>query len=554
VTVRNLEGFYVQFSDQLNQSANAKLHALSNRLLQEIQAQRAPQGLTDLYPGYVNLFVEFDAQQTTRETVKAWVRSKLEHPESEQTTAQQADLEPREVQVRVRYDGEDLEWIATQTGLSVTEVIATHSGQAYRVFAVGFVPGYPFLGVLPEALRLPRRPTPRKRVPAHTVAMAVSQTGIYVLPTPGGWHLLGTALEAIYDPTRDKPFLLEPGDQVRFVPSDGPTPAEPSVLELLPSVPQRPVLRVERPGLLDLMVDQGRFMGGRYGMARSGPMDAKSARLANAMLGNPNDAALLELTLTGPTLSVLEDAMIGLAGYGMQAFVNDRAVPTLESCAVRRGDHISFKPGPHGTRMYLAINGGFESRSFMGSRSTDLTGRIGRALKSADLLGRNPSTDPETGPSSKPRAGYSVKNFASPQATQTVIRLQPGPQATHEALTAFTSGEFTVTSPDRMGVQLEGPKIPGGELISEATPMGGVQVTTNGNPILLLNDRGRIGGYAKPAVIDPRDLPLVAQLRPGQTVRFQVDFSGDLHEWQERWTLDATDSNDGKLHKQTSSS
>ena len=132
-----------------------------------------------------------------------------------------------------------------------------------------------------------------------------------------------------------------------------------------------------------------------------------------------------------------------------------------------------------------------------------------------------------------------MRGFTLPEQIggQTVIRLQPGPQATLEALTALGSGEFRVASPDRMGVQLEGPKIPGGELISEATPMGGVQVTPSGNPILLLNDRGRIGGYSKPAVIDPRDLHLVAQLRPATKVRFRVDLNDPLG-WYKRWRLE----------------
>jgi KipI family sensor histidine kinase inhibitor len=521
--IYRLEGFYIRFAEQLDIEANQKLQALSNRLL-----EHPLPGVTDVFPAYVNLYVEFDANQVARETVKTWVRSNL------------ADLKMgleinantgREVEVRVRYDGEDLEWIAAQTGLSVEDVIITHSSPSYWVFAVGFVPGQPFLGVLPEILRLPRRPTPRKRVEAHTVAMAIAQTGIYVLPTPGGWHLLGTALEATYDPRREKPFLLEPGDRVKFVPSDGPTPPEPAALEMLPLEPANPVFRVDRPGVLDLIVDAGRFMGGRYGMARSGPMDARSARLANAVVGNPHGAPLLELTLTGPKLTVLSDAVLGLAGFGMNAFVNFSAVPNLESFAVHAGDQVSFKPNPNGARSYLAIAGGFESRAFMDSRSTDLTGRIGRALQKGDLLGTNQS--------SKPRVGYSVRGFKLPEQTggQTVIRLQPGPQATLEALTALGSGEFTVTSPDRMGVQLEGPKIPGGELISEATPMGGVQVTPSGNPILLLNDRGRIGGYSKPAVIDPRDLHLVAQLRPAAKVRFRVDLS-DLLGWHERWRLE----------------
>jgi allophanate hydrolase subunit 2 len=245
------------------------------------------------------------------------------------------------------------------------------------------------------------------------------------------------------------------------------------------------------------------------------------------VVGNPHGAPLLELTLTGPKLTVLNDAVLGLAGFGMSAFVNFSAVPNLESFAVHAGDQISFKPNPNGARSYLAIAGGFESRAFMDSRSTDLTGRIGRALQKGDLLGANKI--------SKPRVGYSIRGFELPE--QTVIRLQPGPQATLEALIALGSGEFTVTSPDRMGVQLEGPKIPGGELISEATPMGGVQVTPSGNPILLLNDRGRIGGYSKPAVIDPRDLYLVAQLRPAAKVRFRVDLRDPLG-WHERWRLD----------------
>ena len=304
-------------------------------------------------------------------------------------------------------------------------------------------------------------------------------------------------------------------------------------LEMLPPEPVHPVFRVDRPGLLDLLVDDGRFMGGRYGMARSGPMDARSARLANALVGN-SDAPLLELTLTGPKLTVLNAAVLGFAGFGMKAFVNDQAAANLESFAVKAGDRLSFQPESNGARAYLAISGGFESRGFMGSHSTDLTGRIGRALQKGDLLGANPGR--------KPRVGYSVRGFHLPELIdgQMVIRLQPGPQATLEALTALGSGEFTVTSPDRMGVQLEGPKVPGGELVSEATPMGGVQITTSGNPILLLNDRGRIGGYAKPAVVDPRDLHVVAQLRPGTKVRFRVDLRGDPLEWKKRWTLPAT--------------
>ncbi len=503
-----LEGLYVQFSTQLDPHANARLHGLCDRLLSD-----PLEGLTDIYPGYINLYLEFDAAKVERSRVRAWVLKHLK------------DLQPkpggRDVEVPVRYDGEDLPWIAQQTGLSIEEVIRLHSEREYRVYTVGFVPGQPMLGTLDPKLYLPRRSTPRKRVPPNTVAMAVSQVCIYTLPTPGGWHWLGMCLEPVYDPHRAKPFLLEAGESVRFVPSQGPTPPEATALETLPAVPRLPVFRVEEPGLLDLVVDSGRFMAARFGMARSGPMDERSAQIASSVVGNSLNDPLLELTLKGPVLSVLRDCVIGFAGFGMTCLVNGHPISSAQSVFVEAGQRISFKSTSSGVRGYLAVAGGLETEAFMGSRSADLQGLIGRALKAGDVLGLLGEH--------KVLPGFSARVSQLPETIS--IRLQAGPQATKEALEALGSGVFTVTSPNRMGVQLEGPKVPGGELVSEASPMGGVQITIDGNPILLLNDRGRIGGYAKPAVVDPRDLPLVAQLRPGQKIRFIPPQSGNTEHW-----------------------
>jgi biotin-dependent carboxylase-like uncharacterized protein len=350
----------------------------------------------------------------------------------------------------------------------------------------------------------------------------VGQTGIYPLSTPGGWHILGSALTAVYDPHREKPFLLEPGDNARFVPSDGETPPEANVLEMLPIAPQHPVLQVEKAGLLDLIVDQGRALAGHYGMARSGAMDERSASAANALVGNTANTAVLEMTLKGATFRVLQDVVLGFAGFGMRPMLNGNPASVFESFAVKTGDQLEFVPTATGVRGYLAVPGGFESLSFMDSKSTDLVGKIGRALQAGETLGIN-------NPSSKNRAGYRVAFSSLPE--NVTVRLQAGPQATPEALAALCSAEFTVSSPDRMGVRLEGVKVPGGELTSEATPMGGVQITIDGDPILLLNDRGRIGGYAKPAVVDPRDLGLVAQLRPGQKLRFKLVGGTDVGQW-----------------------
>ena len=130
-----------------------------------------------------------------------------------------------------------------------------------------------------------RHPTPRSVVPAHSVAMTGLQTGIYPVAGPGGWQLLGHALRAVYDPWREQPFLIAPGDTVRLEPEEGEVPPEPAARPLLPVAPERPALRVDEAGLLDLVVDGGRHMAGRFGMAQSGPADARAARLANGLVG-----------------------------------------------------------------------------------------------------------------------------------------------------------------------------------------------------------------------------------------------------------------------------
>lgn len=496
-----LTGFYLSFAEQLDLEASAKMLALARALL----AHPLP-GVTDVVPGYVKLYIEYDAERLSRMQVERWVRRHLQTLPDRPVG--------KEVEIPVRYDGPDLAWVAEQTDLSADEVIRLHSQAAYRVFATGFTPGFPFLGPLPERLWLPRRGRPRALVPAHSVAIAGNQSGIYPLPSPGGWHLIGTALIQVYNPHREPVFLLEAGDRVRFVPSEGPTPELPPLQPLLPDAPQYPVLRVEEPGLLDLVMDGGRRLAGRLGLAASGALDWRLASLANRLVGNPPDAPLLELTLKGPVLSVLRPTLGVFVGYGMLPWVNGIPVQVAQTFALRKGDKLEFKPTSEGLRGYLALAGGLESARFWGSASTDHRGLIGQPLQAGDLLG---VVEPRGA-----RAGFGP---GLPPLGQRRVRLLPGPQYSPEALRALCSGVYELASGDRMGLRLAGPQVPGGELISEATPLGAVQITTEGQPIVLLNDRGRIGGYAKPALVHPADLPWLAQLRPGQTVRFVAAFA-----------------------------
>lgn len=500
-------GIYLRFAGGLEE-ANRKALALAKALLED-----PPEGLLDAVPAYTSLYLEFKGPLLGP---GAEARLRRHIARLEERLRVDGAAEEKEVEIPVLYDGEDLEEVALEAGLSPEEVIRLHTVPLYRVYALGFTPGFPFMGEVHPRLRLCRKPQPRPRVPAHSVAIAGFQTGIYPLSSPGGWRLLGRALVAVYDPHRgassEGPFLLKPGDRVRFRIAQGIPPPEPEPLGLLPEAPRRPVLKVEEPGFLSLLVDEGRFLSGHLGLSRSGPLDGRSARRANALVGNPPGAPLLELTLLGPVLSALEDVVLGFAGYGMAPLLEGEALSPGQSFLLRKGKTLRFRPLERGVRGYLAVAGGLEARRFLGSASPDLRGRIGRPLRAGDVLGVESPR--------RVRPGYTL---FQPPLPPFRIRLLQGPQPSREALRALTSFPFTLVQGDRVGLRLSGLPVPGGEGVSEATPLGGIQVPPGGEPIVLMNDKGSLGGYAKPALVHPEDLWLLAQMRVGEKVTFVLD-------------------------------
>jgi KipI family sensor histidine kinase inhibitor len=486
---------YVRYSTTLDAHANAALHAFARRLL-----AAPPHGVRDIYPGLGTIYVEWEDARISAGAVEQWLRDVFAQPADDR-------FPPRRIEIPTRYDGEDIDVVAAATARSRDEVAAAHSARTYRVFAVGAAPGQPFLGVNDEAIRLPRRGTPRVVVPAHSVAIAGQSTTVYPVAMPGGWHVIGRAAVASYDPRRAEPFLLRPGDEVRFAPGDHEpvTPLEP--LDLFGGGRAGHGLRVDHAGPLDLVLDAGRFNQAHLGMAQSGPIDASAARLANALVGNPPGAALLETTLGGPTLTALAPVVVAITGAGAALEINGHLVAG-SPVPVRGGATIRVRGRDAGARGYLAIAGGIASSAFLGSASVDLRGGVGRPLRAGDVL--EPARDP----------GVPRRWESAPAAPRGPIRLLAGPQHTPEATRALSAGSFTVGAADRMGVRLVGPPVPGGELLSESPPLGAVQVTGDGTPIVLLNDRQRSAGYAKPAVVHPGDLARVAQLRPGAPVEF----------------------------------
>jgi KipI family sensor histidine kinase inhibitor len=171
-------------------------------------------GVREIVPGYTTVTVSFDSARADAEELGA----ALERLLADAPARLSAPL-PRTVEIPVRYDGPDLDEVAERTGLSRSLVVERHSARWYRVYLLGFAPGFAYLGELDPSLELPRRQSPRTRVPPGSVAIAGLQTAVYPLATPGGWHLIGTTNLRLFDPAADPPALLRVGDQVRFVPA-----------------------------------------------------------------------------------------------------------------------------------------------------------------------------------------------------------------------------------------------------------------------------------------------------------------------------------------------
>jgi 5-oxoprolinase (ATP-hydrolysing) subunit B len=197
----------------LGERVEPETHERVVALAERVAEAKLP-GVQELVSAYATLTVCFDPVQGDAEQLRARLAAlALEQP----PTSRAAELRTsRLIRIPTRYDGPDLELVAAGTGLTREQVISLHSGREYRVYLLGFAPGFAYLGELDPALVLPRRQEPRTRVPAGSVAIGGAQTGVYPLATPGGWHLLGRTALRMFDPASDPPVLLQPGDRVRF--------------------------------------------------------------------------------------------------------------------------------------------------------------------------------------------------------------------------------------------------------------------------------------------------------------------------------------------------
>ena len=188
--------------------------ALNTRAIALAAALRKRRDVRQAIAGYASVTVQFDPDQATQESLGAAI---------ERLAAKRPPMaEPGRLhRIPVTYDGPDIEAVAARLDLSTAQIVEIHTRPVYHVFLIGFVPGWAYLGPLAEELELPRRHVPRTKVPAGSVAIAGRQTGIYPLPTPGGWHLIGRTTVRLFLPDSDPPCLFRAGDRVKFFATEG---------------------------------------------------------------------------------------------------------------------------------------------------------------------------------------------------------------------------------------------------------------------------------------------------------------------------------------------
>ena len=281
-------------------------------------------------------------------------------------------------------------------------------------------------------------------------------------------------------------------------------------------------LTVVRPGMLSTVQDLGRWGHQHEGVPVAGPMDWYSHRFANLVVGTDERAATLEVTLMGPELRAGRDLICAVAGAAFDVFVNDGLIALNALFHVRAGESIRFGRRQQGARAYLAVLGGFDTDVVLGSRATSLSSAMGpfggRAVKAGDVL-----------PVAEGKAqGHEAGRPLPLPGGGARVRVVPGPHEGHfseAAHQSFVTDRFTITpESNRMGYRLHGPAVEHtseADVLSDATPVGSIQVPASGLPILLMADRQTTGGYPKIATVITADLPIAGQLAPGDWIEFE---------------------------------
>ena len=496
-------------------------HQLVKTAFLALQRDGLP-GVTNLHPAYASLLVSYEPASIDREELRALVAERLE-------TVDLTELPEAPVrEIPVVYGGEggpDLKAVADGCGLAEAEVVRQHASGAYVVSFLGFSPGFPYLAGMPAAIAVPRHPTPRTRVEAGSVAIAGTQTGIYPLASPGGWQVIGRTPLELFDPGRMPPALLAIGDRVRVVP----VPVAEFVREGRASPRSRSRdrsggVRIQEAGFQSTVQDLGRPGYAHLGVSACGAADRFSLLAGNRLLGNPDGAPAIEMTLLGGTFVFDEATAIAVTGSDFSPTLDGGPVPLWRTVEIRPGQTLRFGATRGGARCTVCVRGGIDVEPVLGSVSTHLTSGLGgvegRALRHGDVLPVGKTVIPSES------RGFD-RTLGSRMLGRKEVRVVAGAQwerFSPEARSALLSSCYRVLEDSsRMGLRLAGPALRAGsrgEMITEGVSLGALQVPEGGQPIISFVEHQTTGGYPQIACVIAADLQRVGQLRPRDEVRF----------------------------------
>ena len=503
-------------------------------LLASLQ-RHPPHGVEELVPAARTILVEYRASATRAETLVQDIAAR--------SLTQGAERSDTLIEIPVHYNGEDLAEVAQILGITADEVVQRHTGSEYTVAFTGFAPGFAYLSGGHPSLNVPRRSTPRTRLPAGSVGLAGTFSGVYPQASPGGWQIIGTTPVAMWDITRAQPALLQPGYRVRFVDiatkniaasaysesAGGQKDPKPSGRTQHHLAAGHTALQVRATGLLTVFQDLGRHGQARQGVSASGAMDQAALKAANRLVGNASNAAALETVGGGLQLRSVGDNVVAVTGADAVLTLTTAdgqrwSVPRYEPVALADGDMLAVGQPTAGARCYVAVRGGFAEAPVMGSCATDTLAHVGPApVAVGDWLAVQPApatsvvAAPELPPADLPTLEQEV-----------VLDVVMGPRTdwfTPEAIARYASQRWQVTpQSNRVGLRLAG-EVPldraiTGELPSEGTALGALQVPPSGQPVLFLADHPLTGGYPVIGCVAPYHLDRAGQIPVGAWLRF----------------------------------
>lgn len=560
------DSLQIQFEQKICPGVNHQISAFCQAF--ELMTKDMPE-IIEIVPTYCAVSIYFYEKSASPELIRKValeVLEKMDDKEGSGARAGEGNLPEggRIISIPVCYEDQefapDLEKVCAHAKMTKEEVIRLHSASDYLIYMMGFLPGFPYLGGMDERLNTPRLESPRTKIPAGSLAIGGAQTGLYPVESPGGWNIIGRTPLKLFDLSRNPQFLYRAGDKIHFVPISrqeidsfdenswlkeefgSPATGAASATATCTSACKKETfacgggIKILEAGLLTTVQDSGTRGFQKYGISQSGAMDMTSFRLANRLCGNDQNAACLETTLSGPTLTFVNECDFALTGAVFEAASLDgQSIEMNKKYHAAAGSKLSCGIASKGLRSYIAFSGGILVPEFFASRSTNLKsksgGYYGRKLQAGDELAlgyrkgeRSPRQEAEKTEEAELVAGYPV--FPDEILTLNCQKSSQTDFFDEECLERFTSLVYTIApQSDRMGIRFEGESLDCGktDIISDAIPLGAVQITSAGLPVVMAADRQTTGGYAKIACVKKESMCRLAQALPGTKIRFNLE-------------------------------